>query len=169
MNALQALHTRQSIRQYTSDPVEDRLVNEVLTAGMMAPSAGNERPWQFIVIRHRNTLKAISAHHPYASVVEKAPMAILVCGDLVYDNYDGYWVQDCAAAVENMLVAAHALGLGSVWIGLYPREQRVADIRAILTLPEHVVPMAVLPLGYPAETRAKEERFDKTRIHYDRW
>jgi nitroreductase len=169
MDALHAIHNRRSIRQFHGEPVEDHLVEEVIAAGMMAPSAGNEQPWHFVVLKKRKLLRAISKNHLYASVVEKAPVAILVCGDLALDRYGGYWAADCAAATQNMLIAAHALSLGSLWIGLHPRPQRVADIRAIITLPETVVPFSLVVLGYAAEEKSMEVRFDVSRIHQDQW
>ncbi|MCL5099077.1 MAG: nitroreductase family protein [Candidatus Omnitrophica bacterium] len=169
MNLLKAIHTRHSIRFFTAEPVDDQRIEDIIAAGMMACSAGNERPWHFIVIRQRKTLQAISRSHLYATAVKRAPVAILVCGDLTQDKYDGYWVQDCAAATQNMLLLAHNLGLGSVWIGLHPRSQRVADIRAIIPLPEHIVPFSILPLGYPAEVKINENRFNHGRIHYEKW
>ena len=169
METLKAIHTRHSVRKFTAKKVEERLIQEIINAGMMAPSAGNERPWHFVVIRERASLKAIGDSHPYASMVTKAPVAVLICGDLNQDNYEGYWIQDCAAATQNMLLATHDLGLGSVWVGLYPRAQRVTDVRRIINLPEHIVPFAILPLGCPAEAKEEENRFDASRIHWECW
>jgi nitroreductase len=169
MDALHALHTRRSVRKFTDEPVEESTLEEIIAAGMMAPSAGNEQPWHFVVLRDARVLKAISKDHLYASVVEKVPVAILVCGDLSMDRYEGFWVEDCAAATQNMLLATHALGLGSIWVGLYPRSQRLLDIRAIIPLPEHIIPFSIVPIGHPAEEKAMEIRFDQTRIHYEKW
>jgi nitroreductase len=169
MDALHAIHTRRSIRKFKTTEVEDRLVEEIVAAGMMSPSAGNEQPWHFVVIKNPATLKALSTDHLYAACVSKAPMAILVCGDLTADRYQGFWVQDCAAATQNTLLAAHALGLASAWIGIYPRPQRLADIRSVIALPEHIRPFALLPLGYPDEAKAMEVRFDPARIHHEKW
>src|SRR5512142_3053306 len=108
MDTLYAIHNRRSIRQFQGQQVEDAAVEEIIAAGMMAPSAGNEQPWHFIVFRKPKLLHAISRHHLYASVVERAPVAILVCGDLSLDRYEGFWVSDCAAATQNMLLAAFA-------------------------------------------------------------
>ncbi len=163
------LHTRRSIRKFNDDPVEDLKLEEIMAAGMMAPSAGNEQPWHFLLLRDRRLLKAISKNHLFATAVEKAPVAILVCADLTLDRYEGFWVQDCAAATQNMLLAAHALGLASVWVGLYPRSQRLSDIRALIQLPDHIIPFSLLPIGYPAEEKNMEIRFDQSRLHYDQW
>ena len=169
MDAIHAIHTRRSTRKFKSTPVEERAVEEILAAAMMAPSAGNEQPWHFIIVKNPATLKALSQDHLYAACVEKAPLAILVCGDLTADRYQGFWVQDCAAATLNALTAAHALGLASAWIGIYPRPQRLADMRSVLALPEHIRPFALLPVGYPDETKAMEVRFDPARIHHEQW
>ncbi len=169
MDALHAIHNRRSIRKFKAKPVEDRLVEEIIAASMMAPSAGNEQPWHFLVIKDEALLKALSTDHLYAACVGKAPLALLVCGDLTADRYQGFWVQDCAAATQNALLAIHALGLASTWIGIYPRPQRLADIRSIIPLPEHIRPFALLPIGYPDEAKSMEVRFDAARIHHDKW
>jgi len=169
METLQAIHTRRSIRAYTDTPVSDAQVRDIVTAGMAAPSAGNEQPWQFVVIRDREKLAAISETRTYAEMVKDAQVAILVCADLEKLKHQEYWVQDCAAATENMLLAAHALGLGSVWIGIHPREKRVADFRTLIPLPDHIIPFSLLPVGYAGEEKSPAERFDPSRIHYEKW
>jgi len=169
MDAIQAILTRRSIRRYTSAPVPSELVTALLRAGMQAPSAGNQQPWQFVVIADRATREAIPAFHPYADMLPEASVAILVCGDLRREHFRGYWVQDCSAAAQNILLAAHAAGLGAVWIGLYPQEERVAPMRKLLGLPEEVIPLALIPLGYPAEQPAPADRFDPSRVHRERW
>jgi nitroreductase len=169
MDALNALHTRRSIRKFKKDAVEELKIEEIFAAGMAAPSSGNEQPWQFILLRDRKTLKAISKNHLYAATVAQAPVAILVCADLTLDRNDGFWVHGCAAAIQNMLLAIQALDLGSVWIGIYPHERRLADFHSLIKLPEHIVPFALLPIGYPAEVKTMDIRFDQSRIHYDKW
>ncbi len=169
MEALEAILTRRSVRRYTARPVPETAVREVLAAAMQAPSAGNEQAWQLVVITERRLLDAIPRFHPYADMVHQAPVAILVCGDLDLEKYKGYWVQDCAAATENLLLAAHARGLGAVWVGVYPKEDRVERMRALLGLPQHVVPMALVPLGYPAERIPPEERYDPAKVHRNGW
>ena len=169
MEALEAILTRRSVRHYTARPVPEAAVREVLAAAMQAFSAGNEQAWQLVVITERRLLDAIPRFHPYADMVRQASVAILVCGDLDLEKYKGYWVQDCAAATENLLLAAHARGLGAVWVGVYPKEDRVERMRALLGLPQHVVPMALVPLGYPAERIPPEERYDPARVHRNGW
>ena len=138
MDALDAIHTRRSIRKFEERSVAKDLVEKLLAAAMQAPSARNQQPWQFVVIDDRATLDQIPAFMPNASMVAKAPMAILVCGDLGLEKSEGYWVVDCAAAVQNMLLAAHAVGLGAVWCGVYPRENRMASLKQLLGLPENI-------------------------------
>ncbi len=169
MDAIETILTRRSIRRYTRDPVPDALVNELLAAGMSAPSAGNQQPWQFVVVADPGLRAAIPTFHPYAQMVPEAPVAILVCGDLRLETYPGYWIQDCAAATQNILLAAHAKGLGAVWVGIYPREERVQRIQGLLGLPAHVIPLALIPLGIPRERVPPANRFDPSRIHRDRW
>ena len=123
---------RRSIRKYTDQPVPDKLVETLLKAAMSAPSAGNQQPWHFVVIRDRTILDAVPAFHPYARMMVKAPVAILVCGDEALEKSKGFWVEDCSAATENLLIEAQELGLGSVWLGLHPREDRVRKMRALV-------------------------------------
>jgi nitroreductase len=169
METLESIFTRRSIRKYTDRPVPEDLVTELLRAAMAAPSAGNEQAWQFIVIRDRALLNAIPKFHPYSAMLKHASVAILVCGDLTLEKYKGYWVQDCSAATQNLLLAATAKGLGAVWTGVYPLEDRVAGMRKLLNLPEHVIPLSLVPIGFPAEQPAKIDRFNAERVHRDRW
>jgi nitroreductase len=161
--------TRRSIRKYTDRAVPDELISQLLKAAMAAPSAGNEQAWQFIVIRDRALLDAIPKFHPYSAMLKYASVAVLVCGDLTLEKYKGYWVQDCSAATQNLLLAAKAQGLGAVWTGVYPLDDRVAGMRKLLGLPTHIVPLSLVPLGFPAEQPGRADRFDQTRIHHDRW
>lgn len=167
--AMNLIFHRKSIRQYTSRPVTDDQVLKLLKAAMAAPSAGNEQPWEFIVLRDRKILSAIPKFHPYALMLYEASVAILVCGDLNREKYAGYWVQDCSAATENMLLEAVELELGAVWLGLYPDEDRVRAMRQLLNIPQRVVPFALVSLGYAAEHKEPADRFDAARIHYDKW
>ena len=169
MDALEAMLTRRSIRRYTGEPVPDELIQPLLEAAMSAPSAGNEQPWQFIVMTERRLLDEIPAFHPYADMLREAPLAILVCGDVRLERYKGYWVQDCSAATENLLLAAHSMGLGAVWVGVYPKEDRVQRLQKLLNLPAHVIPLALVPIGYPAERIPPAHRLDATRIHLNGW
>ena len=169
MEAIEAIHTRRSIRKYTSQPVSDALMNELLTAAMYAPSAGNAQPWHFVVIRERQTLDAIPIFHPHAKMMKYATVAVVVCGDTTVEKYRGRWVLDCSAATQNILLAAHAKGLGAVWVGLHPEPARVENMRRLLRLPENIIPLSLIPVGYPAEHPATVDRFNPSRIHRNQW
>ncbi|MEW6754349.1 MAG: nitroreductase family protein [Candidatus Latescibacterota bacterium] len=169
MDALEAIHTRRSIREYQDRPVPDELVEQILHAAMMAPSAGNARPWQFVVITDPQLKAQIPRIHPHASMAAQAPVSVLVCGDPDLEKYPGNWVADCSAATQNLLLAAHALGLGSVWTGVYPEKDRMAAFRALLGLPARLIPLALLPVGYPAEPSGRAERFDRDKVHRNGW
>ena len=169
MEMLEVILKRRSIRQYTDKPVPDVVVTELLRAAMAAPSAGNEQPWHFIVITDRGLLDEIPTFHPYSAMLKHASVAVLVCGDMALERHKGYWVQDCAAATENLLIAAAAKGLGAVWTGVYPEEERVAGMRRLLNLPEHVMPLSLVPIGYPAEFPPPADRFNPDRVHKNRW
>jgi len=169
MKAMDVIFTRRSIRRYTDREVSDEMVDEVIKAGMYAPSAGNEQPWHFIIIRDRGLLDTIPSFHPHSNMVKEASCAILVCADLALEKHKGYWVQDCSAATQNMLLATHASGLGSVWVGVYPRQERIEGFRKLLGIPEEIIPFSLIPLGYPAEEKETAERFNRNRIHRDRW
>jgi nitroreductase len=161
--------TRRSIRRYTAEPVSDEHVERLLRAAMAAPSAGDQRPWQFVVVRDRASLVAATEVHPFAKMLLEAPLAIVVCGDTRLEKWPQFWDQDCAAATENLLVEAEALGLGAVWLGVHPLAERVEGIRRLLAAPDHVVPFAVVPVGHPAQRKPPAERFDPARVHLERW
>jgi nitroreductase len=169
MDTLEAIRTRRSIRAYENKPVPADLVEQVIAAAMMAPSARNGQPWRFVIIDDRDLLNEIPEFHPYAKMVPSAALALLVCGDTTLERSPGYWPIDCAAATENLLLAAHALGLGAVWLGVYPRTPRMDGFRRMLRLPETVIPHTLIPLGYPAEQPVSEDRFRQDRIHHNRW
>ena len=169
MNVLDAIFSRRSIRVYTPKPVPHDVVTDIVRAAMYAPSAGNERPWHFIIITDRALLDEIPKFHPYAAMLKHASTAVLVCGDTALEKHKGYWALDCAAATQTLLLAAHAKGLGAVWCGVYPTEDRVEHFRALLKLPDHIIPFSLVPLGFPAEEKAPTERFDATRVHDNRW
>jgi nitroreductase len=169
MEIFEAIHGRRSIRQFVSGPVEDATVRKILAAAMAAPSAGNEQPWHFVVIRDRSILTALSGAHPYADMVQHATLAMLVCADMKIVKHRDYWPADCAAASQNILLSVHALGLGSVWVGVYPREARIAEIRRVITLPDDIIPFSLLPIGIPGETKSSEDRYKQERTHKDRW
>jgi len=160
---------RRSIRRYTGKDVDEKDVRKVLEAAMAAPSAGNERPWHFVVLRDRKLLEGVMDVHPYAQMLRQSPVAVLVCGDPSLEKYKGFWVQDCAAATENMLIMATQLGLGAVWLGIHPIEERVHGLRLLLGIPQDIVPFALVPLGHPDELKRPVDRYDDSRVHRDGW
>ena len=169
MDTLEAIRTRRSIRAYEEKPVPEELIRQLLGAAMMAPSARNAQPWHFVIVDDRKLLREIARINPNAQMAERAPMAILVCGDLQLELSPGYWVVDCAAAVENMLLAARALGLGAVWTGVYPREARMKGLRRLLDIPDQVIPHSLVVLGYPAEHPPSEDRYRPDRVRRNGW
>jgi len=169
METLEAIFTRRSIRAYTSQPVPADVIEHLLRAGMQAPSAGNQQAWQFVAITDRPQLNALAEVLPYGKMLTTAPLGIIVCGDLALEKSQGYWVQDCSAATQNILLAAHAQGLGAVWLGVYPREDRVGDVRKALGIPETVIPLCAIAVGYPAEQKPRADRYDATRVHHNTW
>lgn len=169
MDAMEAILSRRSIRRYTTQPVSDETIEELLKAAMSAPSAGNEQPWHFVVIKERELLNEIPNFHQHANMLKEAPLAILVCGDKRLQKYEGYWVQDCSAATQNLLTAVQAKGLGAVWLGIYPIEERLIGLRKLLGIPEEVMPFSLLSIGYPAEQKPPAERYDASRVHRNQW
>jgi nitroreductase len=162
---------RRSIRKYTDEPVSDDDLKNLLKAAMAAPSAGNQQSWEFVAVRDRDTLNTMIRFHPGGgyNMLGHAPLAIVVCGDLERQLHEGYWVQDCSAATENILIAAHSLGLGAVWLGAYPREDRVGKIKELLGIPENIMPLCIISVGHPAEEKKPSNRYDETRIHLNKW
>jgi nitroreductase len=170
MDTIKAIITRRSVRHFTDEPVSEEQVNTLLRAAMQAPSAVNAQPWHFVVVNERPLLKAITSIHPYAECVHQAPLAVLVCADLALEKSPGYWVQDCSAATQNLLLAARALGLGAVWLGIYPIQERIEGLRRLLHLPERVQPLSLAAVGHPlGEYPPPENRFRPDRVHYNRW
>jgi nitroreductase len=166
---MDAILNRKSIRKYDSRKVSDEMVQNLLRAAMQAPSACNEQPWEFIVLRNKDIMQKIPAFHPYSTMLPQADAAIVVCGDKTREVFPGFWIQDCSAATENILIAAEDMGLGAVWLGVYPLEDRVTALQQLLALPENVIPLCIVPIGYPAENRKPADRFDTKKIHYDMW
>lgn len=160
---------RRSIRKYTDQRVSDDKVEQLLRAGMSAPSAGNGRPWHFIVIDDKEILSEIPKFHPYSNMLKEASHAIVVCGNKGEEKFEGYWVQDCSAATENILLMAEELGLGAVWLGVYPEKERVMQVQALLHMPNNVVPLSIVSIGYPAETKESINRFYPEKIHKNKW
>ena len=163
---LHIIFARRSIRRYTDTSISEADIDSLLQAGMAAPSAANLKPWHFYVVTDRKALQTLAEVNPYGKMLAQAGLAIAVCGD---PSISDWWVQDCTAATENILIAATALGLGAVWLGFYPREERWRGAQRVLGIPERVIPLAVIALGQPAERKDPAGRFDRSFIHRDRW
>jgi len=169
MEALDCLFTRRSIRKYTSAPVDQALIQTAIEAAMSAPSAGNAQPWHFVLMTERGILDKIPEFHPYAGMTFQAQAGILVCAEPALEKYPGYWVIDCAASVQNLLLALHAQGLGAVWVGVYPDQGRVENFRALLGIPETVIPHSFIPIGHPDQPSGPADRHKPERLHRNRW
>ncbi|MBI5844634.1 MAG: nitroreductase family protein [Deltaproteobacteria bacterium] len=169
MDVLEAISTRRSVRIFKSEPVGGDLVERLLTAAMEAPSAGNEAPWHFVVVTEKRLLEKIPYINPNAPMAKRAPLGILVCADLLLEKFPGNWVLDCAAAAQNILLAARGLGLGAVWTGVYPEKSRMDGFRSLFGLPENIMPHTYIPVGWPASNPKAQDRFNRERIHKNAW
>ena len=168
--AINNIMTRTSIRQYTNEPVSKADVETMLRAGMAAPTAVNRQPWHFVVVSKREQLSALAAANRGTNMATKAPLAIVVCGNLqkaMPGTGQGFWVQDCSAATENILLAANALGLGAVWTGLYPDEEHSKAVRDVLKAPEHIVPLCTIVIGHPAEQPQPKDKWKPENVSYN--
>ncbi|MBY9001096.1 MAG: nitroreductase family protein [Candidatus Heimdallarchaeota archaeon] len=161
--------SRRSIRKFTDQTVSDEQITSLLKAAMSAPSAANKQPWEFIVIRKRETLDKIPEFHKYTKMLATANLAIVVCGNTTKADTRGFWIQDCAAATQNILLAANSLSLGSVWCGVYPNEEIYPQMQKLLELPEEIYPVSIIALGYPDEEKPPSERYDENKIHHEKW
>jgi nitroreductase len=170
MEILEAIFTRRSVRKYQDRPVEPEKLEVLLKAAMYAPSALNEQPWRFVVITERPLFDQIMKVYQFAGMLKSAPVAILVCGDLSLEKAPGNWVLDCAAATQNMLLAAHAVGLGAVWSGIYPEKERISALAEMLHLTGELVPFALVGVGYPeGKPSTPPERFNLDRVRLNDW
>lgn len=169
MNTLDAILTRRSVRSFKNNPLTPEQIETILKAAMHAPSAGNAQSWRFVVVDDKELLTEVTKIHPYAQMAGQAPLGVLVCGDLQAEKYPGYWPQDCAAAIQNMLLTAHALGLGGVWTGIYPNEPLIAPFRQLFGLPDSVFPVAFVVIGQPDVTPEKVNRYRPDYVHRNKW
>jgi nitroreductase len=168
---LKFIFARRSIRVYAPGLVSDDEVNTLLQAAMAAPSAVAKDPWRFIVIRNAKTLGAIAALLPNGKMLATASVGIVVCGDLnaAHDRQLSYLLQDCSAAIENLLLCAQILGLGACWLGVHPRQQRIKGISQLLSLPSSVVPVACVAVGPPGEKKEPRTRYNPDYVHREKW
>jgi len=162
---LRIIFARRSIRQYTDQPVSEADITSLLQAGMAAPSAGNRKPWHFVVVTDRQTLRAIADAPPYSRLGDAA-LAIVVCGD---PSISDWWLQDCTLATENILIAAAGLGLGAVFLGCHERAEREQPIRQVLGIPQEIGMASVLSIGYPAEEKEPRTQYDPAQVHRNKW
>lgn len=170
-NPLDVIMTRTSIRAYRDCPVGADTVELLLRAAMAAPSAVNRQPWAFVVVDDRELLRELAGALPFAKMAARAPLAVVVCGDLSRNPgaSGDWWVMDASAASENLLLAAHALGLGAVWTGVYPRDERVEAVRRVLGLPADVVPLNLIPVGYPADNPEPKQKWNPANVRHNGW
>ena len=169
MDVMEAILTRRSIRKYTKGEITEEQLMTIIKAGCHAPSAHNRQPWHFVVIRDREKLMRITSFHSYASMLPDAGACIVVCGDKERQPQTGFLIEDCSAAIQNMLLAVHSLGLGAVWCGLYPVIHLTKSMKQLLSLPETIIPVGLIAIGHKGEERTTADRFDKTKIHYEEW
>ncbi len=169
MDVLQAIATRRSIRRYTGQPVSEQDLNTLLKAGFQAPSAHNYQPWHFIIVREKSILEGIAQFHPHAKMLPQAGCGIIVCGDEEKQAEPGFIVADCSAAIQNMLLAAHGIGLGAVWCGLYPMPQLTKPTSKLLNLPSTIIPIGMVVVGHKDEQKKPADRYDKSRVHMEHW
>lgn len=167
MTGLDLIHARRSIRRFTDAPVSEADEHALLAAAMAAPSAKDLRPWHFVVVRERATLDALADRHPFGKMLAEATLAVAVLGDPAVNG--DYWVVDCAAATQNLLLAAAALGLGACWLGMHPREERKVFVRELLGIPPEIEVLSLVALGHPAESKSPRRRFQDERVHRERW
>ena len=163
---LDIIFARRSIRRYTNEPLTEGEIDSLLKAGMAAPSASNRQPWHFVTVTDKSALQALANVHPYAKMLPGAALAIAVCGD---PSISDWWVQDCSAATENILVAAAGLGLGGVWLGCHGRPEREQAVRDVLGIPQEVGVLSLLSIGRPNESREARTQYDPARVHRNQW
>jgi nitroreductase len=169
MELHEAIAGRRSIRRFTGQPVSNETLTDLLRAAMWAPSACNAHPWHFIVVTDRATLDAVPDYHPYAQMSREAAAGILVCADTTLEVAPGNWMLDTSAATQNLLLAAHAAGLGAVWTGVWPRDARCKAFQERFALPASVIPLCWVPIGVPAEAPEVEDRYQPARVHREKW
>ena len=166
MSALDAIMTRTSVRKYKDQEVKPCCVEKMLRAAMAAPSAVNKQPWHFVVVTDRQLISQLSRQ------AGQSPLLIVVCGDLtkaMQGKGQEYWIQDCSAATENLLLAAHAMGLGAVWTGQWPMDDRYKETQRLLSLPENIVPLATVVIGYPDEQPEPKDKWKPENVSYNKY
>lgn len=173
---IQTIMKRKSVRSYTTQKVSYEQIQALLKAAMAAPSGRNIQPWRFVVVSDKETLAKLAESLPYAKMLTQASVAIVVCGDTTYVKHsigetvpNNLWVHDCAAATENLLLAAESMGLGAVWTATYPYPERYGAVKAALGIPDSIMPLCVVPVGYPAGNEKPKDKWKPENIHYNKW
>ena len=168
---LENIHSRKSVREFTSEPVSDADIQTMLKAAMAAPTAINFQPWRFVVVNEREALDSLADQLPYAKMLKQAPLAIVVCGETLWmgGEENPFWSLDCSAATQNLLLTAEALGLGAVWTAAYPDADRCKAISDALGLPSTVKPLCVVPIGHPVGENQPRDKWKPENIHYGKW
>lgn len=171
METLKAIFKRRSIRRYENKPLEREKLETILKAAMSSPTARNVQDWEFLVVESPAGRAKIMDNHPYAQMLDTAPVAVIVCSNLARERVaaPGYFGVNCAAAIQTMMISATDMGLGSVWLGVYPREERILAIKKAFNLPEDIVPVGIVVLGYGAESKEPEDRYDEGKVHFEQW
>ena len=170
--AIKNIMTRVSVREFTGEKISEAQIDTLLRAAMAAPSAINKQPWAFIVITDEAVIAQLGEALPYSRCSNHPAVAIIPCGDLtkaIPGEMANFWINDVSAATENLLLAAHAMGLGAVWTGLHPDMNRARLVQEMLGLPEHIIPLCVVPVGVPAEQPEVKDKFKPENIHYNKW
>jgi nitroreductase len=167
---MDAIFKRRSVRRYRKETIPETDVEMLLKAAMRAPSAANQQPWAFVVIRNRDAMIGINGWHEYAEMLQEADCAIIVCGDVNKNILPWeYWIQDCSAATQNLLIEAVYLGIGAVWLGVHPIPERVKACQEQFGLPSNIIPLCVVALGYPAEEPEPIDTYKSERVRLDKW
>lgn len=170
METLKTISSRRSIRRFDNRVISTEIIEKILHAGMRAPSAVNQQPWHFLVLRDRELIDKIPTVHPHSHMCLQAPAVIVMCFDPSEARYQEFLPQDMSASTQNILLAIRDLGLGGVWVGVYPNQERVNAVTSLLNLPKSIVPFALIPFGYTEVVQHElNERIKPERIHFDKW
>lgn len=169
MDVLDAIFTRRSIRKFTGEPINEDDLRTILKAGFQAPSAHNFQPRNFVVVRDKETIEKIAQFHNYGKMLPKAGCGIIVCGDKEKQPEPGFLIEDCSASIQNILLAAHGLGLGAVWCGVYSVTKLTESMSDVLGLPKNIIPVGMVVLGVKDEEKEPIDRYDESKVHFDKW
>lgn len=166
---IQNIKKRRSIRKFTNDPVAPKDIQTLLECAMAAPTARNQQAFRFVVIDDPKILNQVAQNIEHAKMCHSANKAIVVCSEVVNEMQELYWIHDSAAATQNILLAATSLGIGSVWVAIHPRQQKVEFMKALLNLPTGIEPLSLVALGVGDEQKPPNERYDSKKVHYNGW